>query len=54
MSKHKHIDAICIGITVFTLLLTFLFMNGKSLGIKAVASEENSDDIFTANDLDAA
>ncbi len=54
MSKHKHIDAICIGITVFTLLLTLLFMNGKALGITAVASEENSDDMFTANDLDAA
>lgn len=54
MSKHKHIDAICIGITVFTLLLTLLFMNGEALGITAVASEENSGAMFTANDLDAA
>ncbi len=53
MATHKHIDAICIAITVFTLLLTILFMNGKALGIQAVASEEDSDAMFTANDLDA-
>ena len=53
MSKHKHIDAICVGITAFTLLLTVLFMNGKALDIAAVASEGNSDAIFTENDLDA-
>ena len=54
MSKHKHIDAICIGITVFTLLLTLLFMNGKAIGIQAAASEENIDAMFTENDLNAA
>ncbi len=54
MATHKRINAICIGITVFTLLLTILFMNGKALGIQAVASEENSDAMFTTNDLDAA
>lgn len=54
MSKHKHIDAICIGITVFTLLVTLLFMNGKALGITVVASEENNDEMFTENDLDDA
>ncbi len=54
MSKHKHIDAICVGITVAALLFTLLFMNGKALGIVAVASEEISDGMFTANDLDAA
>ncbi len=53
MATHKHIDAICIVIIVFTLLLTILFMNIKALGIKSVASEENSDTLFTANDLDA-
>ena len=54
MSKHKHIDVICVGITVFTLLLTILFMNGKALDITAVANEENSGAMFTENDLDAA
>lgn len=53
MSTHKHIDTICIVIVVFTLLLTVLFMNGKALGIAVIASEENSDELFTANDLDA-
>ena len=53
MSKHKHIDAVCIGITVCALLLTILFMNGEAFGITVMASEENSDDMFTSNDLDA-
>lgn len=54
MSTHKHIDTICIVIVLFTLLLTVLFMNGKALGIAVVASEENSDEIFTENDQNAA
>ena len=53
MATHKHIDAICIVIIVFTLLLTILFMNGKALGITTVLGEENSDAMFTENDLDA-
>ncbi len=53
MAIHKHINTICIGISIFTLLLTILFMNGKALGIQAVAREENSDAMFTENDLDA-
>lgn len=35
MSTHKHIDRICAAITVFTLLLTILFMNGGALGIQS-------------------
>ncbi len=54
MATHKHIDAICIVIIMFTLLLTILFMNGKTLEIQTVAREENSDAMFTDNDLDAA
>lgn len=54
MSTHKHIDAICIVVVLFTLLLTVLFMNGETLGIAVIASEENSSDMFTANDQDAA
>lgn len=53
MAAHKHIDTICIVIIMFTLLLTILFMNGKALGIQTSASEENSDAMFTTNDLDA-
>ncbi len=53
MAARKHLDALCVGITVFTLVLTILFMNGEALGIQAVASEENSDALFTENDLNA-
>jgi hypothetical protein len=35
MSTHKHIDRICVAITVLSLLLTVLFMNGEALGITA-------------------
>ena len=35
MSTHKHIDRICVVITVLALLLTFLFMNGEALGLTA-------------------
>ena len=35
MSTHKHIDRICVVITVLSLLLTVLFMNGEALGIEA-------------------
>lgn len=53
MATHRHIDAVCVVITVFTLILTVLFMNGTALGIQAVSSEENSDSMFTQNDLNA-
>ncbi|MCM1027326.1 MAG: carbohydrate-binding domain-containing protein [Roseburia sp.] len=53
MSTHKHIDKICVLVTVFVLLLTFLFMNGRALGITVMASEDESDGMFTANDRDA-
>ena len=33
MATHKHIDRICIVVTVLGLLLTVLFMNGGALGI---------------------
>ena len=54
MAAHKHIDAICIAITVLTLLITILFMNGKALGITVMANEEESAGMFTENDLDGA
>ncbi len=54
MAAHKHIDAICIAITVLTLLITVLFMNGKALGITVMAGGDESAGMFTENDLDGA
>lgn len=54
MSTNKHIDRICIIITIFALLVTVLFMNGEKLGIERIIDEDAekySDlDQFTAND----
>lgn len=38
MSTNKHIDRICCVVLAVTLLLTVLFINGKSLGITAVSA----------------
>ena len=35
MIKNKRIDAVCCIVLALTLLLTVLFMNGKSLGLSA-------------------
>ena len=54
MSNDKHIDRICIIITLIALVLTVLFMNGEKLGIAKVVDEdaEKYSDLsnFTAND----
>ncbi len=54
MSTDKHIDRICIIITVIALVITVLFMNGEKLGIAKVIDEdaEKYSDLtnFTAND----
>ena len=54
MSTNKHIDRICIIITLIALVLTALFMNGEKLGIAKVVDEdaEKYSDLsnFTAND----
>lgn len=34
MSTHKNIDRICCGVLCLVLILTFLFMNGKTFGIE--------------------
>ena len=56
MSTDKHIDRICIIITVFAILTAVLFMNGEKLGIERIVdadAEKYSDlDQFTANDQD--
>ena len=55
MSTHRHIDAICIVILVFTLLITGLFMNGKAFGLQPIIDEDAEDyagsAYFTSNDL---
>ncbi len=54
MSTHKHIDLICIAVTIVTLLITALFMNGEKLGIEKVIDEDlevyEKTEYFTAND----
>ena len=54
MSDDKHIDRVCIIITIIALLVTVLFMNGEKLGIEAIVDEdaEKYSDLanFTAND----
>ena len=52
MSTHTHIDRICIAVTLLSLLLTLVFMNGDTLGIRR-AGEESEDLYFTENDMDA-
>ena len=37
MSTHKHIDRICVVILVLCLLLTVLFLNGKTLGLRSTS-----------------
>ena len=53
MSTSRHIDIICLIASVLTLLLTGLFVNGKALGIAAIADGDTGDGQFTANDLNA-
>lgn len=56
MSTHKHIDLICVAVLVCTLLLTVLFVNGKSFGLRPIVdgdAESSSDSaFFTRNDRD--
>ena len=37
MSTHKHIDRICVAVTLLALLITVAFMNGEALGLSASA-----------------
>jgi len=54
MSTGKHFDRICIVVIALTLVLTVLFMCGKSLGITPIVSEEtSSNSLFTENDVNA-
>ena len=51
MSTHRHIDALCACITVLTVLLAVLFMNGAALGIEPLEDGDGGQGQFTANDL---
>lgn len=53
MSTSKHIDKICIVILLFALLLTWLFVNGKSFGMTPIIDGDAEDGQFTVNDLNA-
>ena len=55
MSTHKHIDLICVVLTVLTLLATVLFINGEAYGLERIVDEDaeahSNDRWFTANDM---
>ena len=44
MSTHKHIDRICVVITVLCLIVTVLFVNGEALGIKSASRAPGYED----------
>ena len=54
MSTHRYIDAICVIITILTLALTFLFINGEAFGLQVIVDEDAEDyegqAYFTEND----
>ncbi|MBD5460590.1 MAG: hypothetical protein HDR26_06570, partial [Lachnospiraceae bacterium] len=52
MSTHKNINRICVAATFFSIVLTVLLMNGRTLGLLPIVSEASSGDLFTTNDLD--
>ncbi|MGN0526278.1 MAG: carbohydrate-binding domain-containing protein [Acutalibacteraceae bacterium] len=53
MSTHKQFDKICYAVLAVTLIITALFMNGKSLGLSTMENEDTGSDMFTANDLNS-
>ena len=58
MIKNKRIDAVCCIVLALTLLLTVLFMNGKSLGLSAsettLGYENRLFDASTVHTIDIA
>ena len=54
MSTHRYIDAICVIITILTLALTSLFINGEAFGLQVIVDEDAEDyegqAYFTEND----
>ena len=53
MSTHKHFNKICYAVLAVTLAITILFMNGKSIGIPVMASEDANNTMFTTDDLNS-
>ncbi len=55
MSTSKYVDKICIAAVSLTLVITILFMFGEKLGITVIhrQEDENTSEMFTANDLNA-
>ena len=57
MSTHKHIDRICVVITILGIIFAILFMNGSRLGLVMRVDEDaeahSDDSYFTANDENA-
>ena len=55
MSTHKSIDMICVAVTLCTVLITMLFMNGRSFGIEVISDQDSEAHegtaFFTSNDL---
>ncbi len=56
MATHRHFDRICCGILLFTLLLTLLCFNAKSLGVQeasaAIGYEQKIFDTSTVHTID--
>ena len=54
MMTHNNINKICVVVTIFALVLTILFMNGKRLGLQSVVDEDTDayedSQYFTTND----
>lgn len=54
MAAHRHVDAICICVTLLTLLVTLLFMHGEKFGLQPYvdpdAEEYVGTEHFTVND----
>ena len=53
MSTHKHIDRICVAVLICTLLITILFINGKSFGLEPLMDMDTTGSdsaYFTEND----
>ena len=57
MSTHRYVDAICVIVTILTLALTFLFINGEAFGLQVIVDEDAEDyegqTYFTENDRKA-
>ena len=58
MAGHKHIDIICVCVTMIAIVITVLFINGKAFGLVPVKDEDaeayEGTTHFTANDYDGS